>query len=35
MLYRLQEMKSTDEKTISGVYQQLNARFVEAAESIR
>lgn len=35
MLFRLQEMKSTDEKTIVGVYQQLNGRFVEASESIR
>lgn len=34
MLFRLQEMNSTDEKTILGVYQQLNARFVEVSESI-
>ncbi|KAH9928331.1 uncharacterized protein B0H18DRAFT_1118012 [Fomitopsis serialis] len=35
MLFRLQEMNSADEKTVVSVYQQLDARFNEAADFIR
>ncbi|TFY59494.1 hypothetical protein EVJ58_g5749 [Rhodofomes roseus] len=35
MLFRLQEINSTDENAVTSVYQQLDARFIEAADFIR